>query len=257
MQSLSKMAAIAGLLAAFSAGANAGEHIDRNRPAFASAWNLVVGSGAEYADDYDGRTVGSQDMAIVGTASIHGRTGFWVEFFRPESAPEQLAEKSLILVEPKKVVFVRTIVQVAGYGPMEIPAGFMLMFCRANMEAMDGYLFARPAMTPQEAQATHYPNALMLAHEWSDVPKAKEIGTETVTTPAGTFLCQHWQFSRHRGDIWVSKGAGPFGLVKSLLVNNRTHTTQARILERVFTDAQDKIVAPLRPSKLDKLIPYP
>src|SRR5580692_4114949 len=44
--------------------------------------------------------------------------------------------------------------------------------------------------------------------------RADDVGSETVTTPAGTFTAEHYKMKDGSGDAWVAPKAGPYGLVK-------------------------------------------
>jgi hypothetical protein len=70
------------------------------------------------------------------------------------------------------------------------------------------------------------------------------VGTETVTTPAGTFSCEHWRKKDGSKDVWISENAGPWGLVKMVGKDSMT-------VQRVFTDAKTHITDP--PVKFDPM----
>ena len=61
------------------------------------------------------------------------------------------------------------------------------------------------------------------------------MGTESVTTPAGTFSCQHWHSNKDGSDVWISDKVSPWKLVKM------TGTKDNMILVRVITDAKTHI----------------
>ena len=44
--------------------------------------------------------------------------------------------------------------------------------------------------------------------------KAQRVGTETISVPAGTFVCEHYRMTDGSGDIWFSPKVSPWGLVK-------------------------------------------
>ncbi len=255
MREIAKIAALGSALVVLCATASAGSKISHDLPAFASAWKLSVGSGAEYEYRFNGRNAGPTDVAIVGRESIHGRPGFWVEFSAPGPLAKQLARKSLFFIDGKRIIFTRTVLDEPGYGPMELPGGLMALWSGEELRMMAGSLYVRPVRSPQESEATHYPYGLMLAHGWDGVPRAKHLGFDTITTPAGTFLCQHWRFGRGRGDVWISKGAGPFALVRAEIAEKGTRARRALILRRVIADAKDRITGALRPYEPGKLIP--
>ena len=49
-----------------------------------------------------------------------------------------------------------------------------------------------------------------------DMQKWSKVGTETITVPGGTFICQHWKKKDGKGDVWVNDKITPFGMVKEV-----------------------------------------
>src|SRR5574341_1236750 len=55
-----------------------------------------------------------------------------------------------------------------------------------------------------------------LTRQAADVrEKAERVGSESITTPAGTFQCEHLQKKDGSGDVWISDKVAPWGLVKT------------------------------------------
>ena len=69
-----------------------------------------------------------------------------------------------------------------------------------------------------------------------------DLGSDTVTTPAGTFSCEHYKQKDGSGEFWIKKNIGPFGLVKG--INKDGSTT---VLTKAVTDAKDKITGTPQP----------
>src|SRR5215467_7770894 len=44
---------------------------------------------------------------------------------------------------------------------------------------------------------------------------AENLGSESVTTPAGTFSCQHWRSKKDGTEYWISDKVTPWQLVKT------------------------------------------
>jgi len=65
--------------------------------------------------------------------------------------------------------------------------------------------------------------------------EADRVGTETVTTPAGTFACEHYRMKDKSADFWVAEKVSPYGLVK-MTTQDGTVT-----LTRLISNAQTKI----------------
>lgn len=123
--------------------------------------------------------------------------GYWVETH--VAAPEQMTTKAL--VAPGGVQ--RVIVKSGGEPAMELP----------GMSAGQGM----PETGIEKA--------------------AKLIGKESVSTPAGTFSCDHYQTKDGSGtaDVWVAENVSPYGLVKM------TGPGTTMVLSRLITDTRTRI----------------
>ena len=71
--------------------------------------------------------------------------------------------------------------------------------------------------------------------------EAEDVGSESVTTPAGTFTTEHYKMKDGSGDVWVAEKAGPYGLVK---YQGKDVTM---LLTKVITDGKDKITGTPQP----------
>jgi hypothetical protein len=68
--------------------------------------------------------------------------------------------------------------------------------------------------------------------------KADDLGSESVTVPAGTFTCEHYRGKNGDGsDVWVSKDVPPYGLVKM----TDKDKDQTVVLTKIDKNFQDKI----------------
>ena len=70
---------------------------------------------------------------------------------------------------------------------------------------------------------------------------AEDLGSESITVPAGTFTAEHYRAKDGSGDTWVAKNAGPYGLVK----HQGKDTTM--VLTKVYSDYKDKITGTPQP----------
>jgi hypothetical protein len=164
----------------------------------------VVGSGATYETvKTDGRKA-QFDIAIV---DKEPSGGYWTEYSIEDPRTKgTVYMKSLILAQGDEAVVQRTIVQMPGRPPMEMSS---------LMQGM-GH--------PKQNQKI-------------DVrAEAQNLGTESVTTPAGTFSCQHWRTTKEGTDVWISDRVTPWGLVKM-----SGKDASSIILVRVITGARSHI----------------
>jgi hypothetical protein len=172
-------------------------------PAMRGIFNPVVGSGGEYEMTTEKGTKMLMEIAIVGKESVGGKDGYWSEMTMSNSPMGQTVMKSLTVVDGTDTVVSRTIMQVGSRPPMEMPTQMM------------------------KASAQKQPADIR--------DRAEDVGSETITTPAGTFTTQHYKMKDGSGDAWVAAKAGPYGLVKF------QGKDTSIVLTKVITDAKDKI----------------
>jgi len=149
--------------------------------------NPTVGSGAEYQATAKGKDMDIA-WAIVGKEDVSGSPGVWMEtrMQSPELGGEMVT-KMLIVTTGSDAGMKRMIMQQPGRPPMEM-TGMM-------MNLMKG---AQPKTT------TGKPDFGEL------------VGTETITVPAGSFVCQHYRKQDSNGtmDYWVSDQVTPYAMAK-------------------------------------------
>jgi len=179
-------------------------------PAMSGLWHPVVGSGAVYDVDRDGNKT-TFEMDIVGKESVAGKDAVWVEFSFSDARMGTVFAKSLVGVEGQQVQTVRTIMQMGGMPPMEMP------------------------------QSQSHTTQVKDIHQ-----NSTDLGSESVTVPAGTFTCEHYK-TKEGADVWVSEKVVPVGLIKSV------EKGETVVLLKTVTDAKDKIVGtpvPFDPMKM-------
>jgi hypothetical protein len=150
-----------------------------------SVVNAVVGSGAEYQMSVGGKE-SDVAYAIVGKEDVNGNAAIWFEM-RVQSAEMggEVVTKMLTVTSGPEQGLKRMITQMPGQAPQEMP-GFLMK------------------MTKQNQPSSGKPDYGEL------------VGTETVTVPAGTFLCQHYRKQQTSGqvDCWVAPEVASVGWVK-------------------------------------------
>lgn len=176
-------------------------------PSLHGVWNPVVGAGAAYSIQHADGTTSEMEIAIVGKESVNGKDGYWMEISIPRG-DAQMVLKSLLVLDGANTTTVRMIMQPPGHDPMEMPSEMM------------------QRRGPQPADVR------------SD---SEDVGSESVTTPAGTFKTEHFRRKDGTGDVWVAKEVPPWGLIKT------TSKDTSLTLVRVITDAKDKITGTPKP----------
>jgi hypothetical protein len=184
----------------YSAAAQMGMGMSRP-PSIAGVFNPEVGSGAAYEvvhKPQDRKT--NFEMAVVGKEGA----GYWIEYTM-QTPQGTVYAKTLNAREGDNITVQRTIVQMQGRPPMEM----------TSMMKMHG-------MQSEESKADMRANA-------------ENLGTESVTTPAGTFSCQHWRSKKDGSEYWLSDKVTPWKLVKT------TSKDETITLTKVITDAKTHI----------------
>jgi len=177
-------------------------------PDIPGVFKPVVGTGAQY--EMDSKS-GKMDMAIaiVGKESVDGAEGYWTEVRMLGGKGEGTIIKQLMVISDGRPEIKRMIMQSPGHPPMEMPMGMMGMMKNMQKAHPDGK-----------------------NHGMGEV-----IGTESVTVPAGTFECQHYQDKTSSGttDIWFTAKVSPYGMVKM------TSSDQTMVLEKVLANETSQI----------------
>jgi hypothetical protein len=175
---------------------------------FKGVWSPVVGDGAEYQMTSTRQPGPSEiGIAIVAKDDVNGQPGYWMEITTksPRSGGDMYM-KMLILTNGGVNQTEKMVMQMPPQPPMEM-----------DMQMMQGMAARRP---PQSADVTK---------------QAQDVGSETVTVPAGTFTCEHYKTSEG-DDVWITPKVSPWGLVK---MSGHDGTTMT--LDKVITDAKDMI----------------
>jgi hypothetical protein len=175
------------------------------KPAIAKFVNPVVGKGAEYestnSNDQDTRTM---EMGVTGKETVDGKDGFWMQIVTSAGKGQQMVAKALVTRDDFQ--FRRMIMQIAGQPAMEMPFNSN---SGRDQKLQDGM------------------------NEWHSV------GTETITVPAGTFVCEHYKNESKGSELWASDKVTPFGMVKQVGKNDSI------ILVKILSDVPDKITGPV------------
>ena len=174
---------------------------------FRGQFNPVVGSGAAYRLEVAGSPLKpEEEVTIVGRETVDGKEGYWIEFAMLSESPRYI--KTLLLVDGNELLSKRLITQSADMPPVELPLP----------EAPKSTPFKSPFVTPADNRQI-----------------ADKLGTETITTPGGTFDCDHYRAKDGSWEEWLSPQVTPWGLVKT------TSRIGTMTLTRVVTNATDHI----------------
>ena len=171
-------------------------------------WNPVVGQGATYSMQSAKGDKTDMQIAIVGKEQVDGKDAYWYEMSFNRGKGEMII-KTLMVLNGSDTHVSRMIMQMPGRPPMEMPTQMM-----------------------------HQDKTTQPADVRSD---AEDLGSETITVPAGTFTCKHYRTKKNGGDVWVSEKISPYGLVKS-----KTNDSSME-LTKVVTGAKDQITGTPQP----------
>jgi hypothetical protein len=194
------------LAAVFGVTGLAGAQRMAQAPSMPGEFKPVVGAGAQYEVTTKKNEKVNWAYAVVDKEAVGGAEGYWLEMRLEGGKEGGMVMKHLLVVRGGKAEVKRMIVQTPGQPPMEMPMGMM------------------GGMMPRGQQAASEQNL------------GERVGTETVTVPAGTFLCEHYRSKSGKtpADVWVSTKISPYGLVKmvsedstlvltKVLANETTH----------------------------------
>lgn len=181
-------------------------------PGLSGLWHPVVGSAANYTVQRKGRPVQPFNFAVVGKEKAQGQDAVWVEFTIGSEEMGNFLAKELVYFDAAKeqLTTFKGVIQLQGHPPMEIPAEML-----------------------------HQQQPLQFDDARSD---STDLGSQSVTTPAGTYSCEHYRKKDGSSEFWVSQSVVPIGLVKS--VDKDGETT---ILVKTVTDATDQITGTVQP----------
>jgi hypothetical protein len=222
-KSLALIVAVLSLLGAPLA-AQMGMGMGFTPPTMNGVWNPVVGSGATYDMVDKNNQKNSISYGIVGTEDVNGQTGYWMQIVISTEKSGQVVMQDLMVKQNGAVTPMKMILQPAGRGPMEFSTNGTMMQMMQGRGGMS-------APTPAKADIRE---------------SAEKVGTESVTTPAGTFSCDHWRNKDGSGDVWITASAGPWGLVKVTTPNS------SMTLTKVVTDAKSLITG--TPQNMDNMM---
>lgn len=198
---------------AASASAQMGLGMRPSMPA--GVFTPTVGSGAQYDMTAADGTKTTFEYAVVGKDSVNGKDAYWLEWTTTAGRMGEMVMKVLVSPDSSNGATTRVIMQMAGRPPMEMPS--------------------QSRMGSQPAPKMDIRG------------ESEDVGKETVTTPAGTFVCEHYRAKDGGSDTWISAQVAPFGVVKTQGKNT------SMMLTKLVTDAHDKIVGmpvPLNPQMM-------
>ncbi|HLV93885.1 MAG TPA: hypothetical protein VKS44_01730 [Candidatus Acidoferrales bacterium] len=185
------VAVILCLFAATSASAQMGGRTFGS-PGLSGLWHPVVGAAAYYNVQKTGRPVEPFNFAVIGKETVQGKNAVWVEFTMGGERMGNVLAKELVVFDPvsMQIQTFKGVVQMPGRPPMEIPAEML-----------------------------HQQQPLQFKDARAD---SVDLGSQSVTMPAGTFPCEHYREKNGPSEFWVSEKVVPIGLVKSVDKDGQT-----------------------------------
>jgi hypothetical protein len=177
-----------------------------SKPNIADIFKPVVGSGAAYEQQStDPKRPGAQlEMTIVGKEMTPTGEAYWMEVGHTD--PKEGAMMYTKMLVSKDFQFTKIVFQRPGQPAMEMP------------------------FDPSQAAK----------HNMKDeMAKWQQVGTETITVPAGTFRCAHWKKDDGTDEVWTSDKVTPMAMVKQAGKNN------SMVLTKIINGATDHITGPV------------
>jgi hypothetical protein len=183
-------------------------------PGVTGLWHPIVGTAATYKIQQPNHPDQNFEFAVVGKETAQGKDAVWIEITMTERefGNRDMVFKELVSFDPAKLEMqnYKAVVQMPGRPPM---------------------------LMPDEMMANRQP------FKFNDVRgDSVDLGSQSVTTPAGTFPCEHYRSKNGDGEFWVSEKVAPIGLVKTVEKDGQT-----TILVSTATNAKDKITSTPQP----------
>jgi hypothetical protein len=177
-----------------------------SKPNIADIFKPVVGSGAAYEmqSTDQKRAPSTIEMTIVGKEVTPNGEGYWMEVGHPAGKDGGGMMYSKMLMT-KDFQFTKIVFQQPGQPAMEMPFN-------------------------PDADKNHMKDEMAKWHQ---------VGSETITVPAGTFSCMHWKKDDGTDEVWTSDKVTPMAMVKQVGKNNSMELT------KIITGATDHITGPV------------
>lgn len=134
----------------------------RSAPGLMGLWKPVVGAGASYEVRKPGQPAQPFEFAVVGRDAVQGKDAVWVEFTISAEQIGVVIVKELVAFDAVKMRMrtLKAVIELPGHPPMALPDDMMQS--------------GRP-------------------FEFKDVRAGSiDLGIQSVSTPAGTFSCEHY-----------------------------------------------------------------
>ena len=199
--------AVTAMLLAVVATAASAQMGHFSAPHVSGFWNPIVGEGAEYSMQSAKGDKTDMQIAVVGKESVDGKDAYWYETSFNRGSGQIIMKQLMVLNGPDTQIS-RMIMQMPGRPPMEMPTQMM-----------------HQDRAPQTADVR---------------TGGEDLGSETITVPAGTFTCQHYR-AKSGGEVWVSQKVSPYGLVKS-----KSNDSTMELI-KVISGAKDQITGTPQP----------
>ena len=200
---------ILALATSMTTSAQMGMGMRAGPPQIRGVWSPVVGQGAIYQVTGEKGKKTEIEITVVAKETVEGKDGYWLQMAMTNSELNgQMVMKHLFILDGQETRSLKTIMQFPGSPPMEMPAQMM-----------------------------HHERASQSADLRTD---AQDLGSESITIPAGTFACEHYR-AKDGSESWLAKDLPPWGLVK---YQGKDSTM---VLLKVIKEAKDRIVGTPQP----------
>ncbi len=233
-------------------------------PAYVADWNLKPGLRANYETSCQPGVPCEVDLAILSEREVRGHRLYELRISsRLVGSPNDFVNDAKFTIQGKSLVFFGETVEVSGHPPMELPPLWAFTWTRGEAAMLSGYAtpyawgaFAVQAPSSCFGWGRMYNPCFFstLSSQPPGIPRADALSEEAVRTPAGTFQCRRWHFNGGpAADVWIAKGAGPFGIVKATArgwPQGRTLTLTLTRIQEGAPLASSGFPSPPRPDEL-------
>jgi hypothetical protein len=179
-----------------------------SKPNIADIFKPVVGSGAVYHQQFtdEKSPAYEMEMVIVGKEMTPSGEGYWMEVTHNDAKQSAIVYTKMLVT--KDFQFTKIVFQRPGQPAMEMP--------------FNGNDMGKNRMKDEMA-------------------KWQQVGSETITVPAGTFSCSHWKKEDGTEEVWTNDKVTPVAMVKQVGSKN------SMVLTKLISGATDHITGPVTP----------
>jgi hypothetical protein len=171
----------------------------------------------------------------------------YVALVKVDDSSERVVIEVFAAAEFADPLWQQFVLSVKGDRP-SVEAGYVQMGNRDPMKLTEHHLAGTDGL---DVSLFLLSEAELRTNKGKGLKDLKEVGPETIATPAGTMVCSHYRLERpeQRLDLWVSDEARPIGLVRLISAGKKQNDNYRLELQELLSG----VVAKINPAKAGPL----